>query len=555
MRPTAEQHRKALAEQARWIERYRAGEVSAEQWPPIRLGYGLYYQLDHTSHMQRIKIPGGILHSAQLERIAEVAERYGRGMAHVTTRQDLQLHWIPLEGAADIYARLLDVGITTRGACADSVRNVTACPYAGVKADEVFDVAPYCLAVHEYFLFNPLNLTLPRKFKIGIEGCPEDCAQAIVNDIALYARLGPNGQRGFALYAGGGLGAQPFLAQPVSEFVGARDILIVCEAIVRVQHRYGERKNRRRARMKYLCQRMGWERFVAAVEEARAQVERERGEELRAQVDEVVAEYRQPEPRHPGGGNVGSPGAETARWLRTNTRRQRQPGYRAALVTVPLGDLDVVQMRTVARLAAQWGNGTLRTTNDQNLVLPWIPEGALCEVHRELVAVGLGSPEAGHLTDVVSCPGMDYCSLAITRSMGMAERLREHLARDHATRDGFVEGLGPFTVKISGCPNACGQHHIGDIGLTGQLLKTAEGGEQPSYSILVGGCPGEGRARIGRRLGRFPEEVAPRVIAAVARFFAAERKPGEPFSAFVERVGIAALTRVADSAAASGADT
>ena len=551
MRPTDEQHRAALAGHASRTERFIRGELTADEWRPIRLSYGLYYQLDHTSHMQRIKIPGGMLSGEQFETIAEVADRYGRGIAHVTTRQDVQIHWVPVEGIIDLYERLLAAGITTRGACADSVRNVTACPYAGTAPSEPFDVAPYCLAIHEYFLFNPLNLTLPRKFKIAVEGCAHDCAQAPVNDIGLYAKL-REGVRGFSLHAGGGLGAQPFLAKPIRDFLPADDLLVWCEAIVRVQHRHGERKNRNRARMKYLAQRMGLEKFRVAIEGEVARVAAERGEELRTQVRETVESYRTPAPPEPRRTEVEAL-PEFAHWRRTNTRAQKQPGYRAALVELPLGDVTSDQMRAVARLARTHGNGTLRTTNDQNLVLPWVPEAALPALHAALVDAELGNPDVSSINDVVSCPGMDYCSLAITRSMGVAERIRGHLLAHPGSQGTFAERLGLFAIKISGCPNSCGQHHVGDIGLTGHLAKTADGSERPFYSILVGGGVGEGRARIGKRLGRFPEEDAPAVIAALARVYERERQASETFPAFVDRVGTERLGVIAGEARATAA--
>jgi sulfite reductase beta subunit-like hemoprotein len=551
MRPTETQHRDALAGHGTRVERFARGELTADEWRPIRLSYGLYYQLDHTSHMQRIKIPGGMLTAAQLEVLAEVTDRYGRGVAHVTTRQDIQIHWVPLDGIMDMYDRLLAVDITTRGACADSVRNVTACPYAGTAPDEPFDVAPYCLAIHEYFLFNPLNLTLPRKFKIAIEGCALDCAQGPVNDIGLYAKV-KGGARGFSVFAGGGLGAQPFLARPISDFVPADDLLVWCEAVVRVQHRFGERKNRNKARMKYLVQRMGLEKFRAAIEGEVARVARERGEELRSEVREAVAGYAVPPAS--GSGRQAAPALPGfAHWQRTNTRPQRQAGYRAALVRLPLGDLTSDQMRAVARLARQYGNGTLRTTNDQNIVVPWVAEAALPALHTELEACELALPDVSTIADVVSCPGMDYCSLAITRSMGMAERIQAHLGADATTGNGFAERLGPFAVKISGCPNSCGQHHVGDLGLTGHLVKEKDGAERPYYSVLVGGGVGEGRGRIGKRLGRFPEERAPAVVAALARLYESERRPGESFPAYVDRVGSARLATVADTAAGGAA--
>jgi sulfite reductase beta subunit-like hemoprotein len=335
MRPTDAQHRGALAGHADRTARYQRGELTADEWRPIRLSYGLYYQLDHTSHMQRIKIPGGLVTADQMDVLADIADRYGRGVSHVTTRQDIQIHWVPLDGIIDLYERLLGVGITTRGACADSVRNVTACPYAGVAPDEPFDVAPYCLAVHEYFLFNPLNLTLPRKFKIAVEGCQHDCAQAPVNDIGLYAKL-RDGVPGFSVTAGGGLGAQPFLAKPLRDFIPAGDLLIWCEAIVRVQHRFGERKNRNKARMKYVVLKMGLDKFRTAVEAEVARVTAERGDELRAEVHEALAGYRLPVPasRAAATSTPALPGFE--HWARTNARPQRQPGFRAVVVQVPL---------------------------------------------------------------------------------------------------------------------------------------------------------------------------------------------------------------------------
>jgi sulfite reductase beta subunit-like hemoprotein len=545
MRPTEAQHRAGLAGHKSRLERWLAGDVTNDEWRPMRLSYGLYYQLDHTSHMQRIKVPGGLLTAAQLDVLAEIADRYGRGIAHVTTRQDVQIHWVPVERIIELYDRLLEVGITTRGACADSVRNVTACPYAGVAPGEPFDVAPYCLAVHEYFLFNPLNLTLPRKFKIAVEGCEHDCAQAPVNDIGLYAKV-RDGVRGFSVIAGGGLGSQPFLARPIRDFIPADDTLIWCEAVVRVQHRYGERKNRHKARMKYVVQKMGLEKFRATVEAEVARVTDERGDELRDEVRAMVGEYAMPPAAT--GAPARAPVAGFEHWARTNTQAQRQASYRAAVIQLPLGDITTDQMRGVARLARDYGNGTVRTTNDQNVVVPWIAEKALSAFHAGLAELELANPDEGTIHDVVSCPGMDYCSLAITRSMGMAERIRAELMAHPATADGFAERLGRFGIKISGCPNSCGQHHVGDIGLTGHSVKVEDGTERPFYSILVGGSVGEGRARIGRRIGRFREEEAPVAIAAVARVFEGERQRGETFAAFVDRAGAPRLAKVAEDA-------
>jgi sulfite reductase beta subunit-like hemoprotein len=543
MRPTDAQHRDALALHGDRLARYLRGDFPVDSWRPVRLSYGLYYQLDHTSHMQRIKLPGGRLTADQLVALAEVTDRYGRGIAHITTRQDIQIHWVPVDQIMGMYDRLLGVGITTRGACADTVRNVTGCPYAGVSPDEPFDVSPYILAVHEYFLFNPLNLTLPRKFKIAVEGCPLDCAQVPVNDIGVYAKV-RDGQRGFALWAGGGLGAQPYLAHHITDFIPDVDLLVWCEAIVRIQHRHGERKNRTRARMKYVVKKMGIERFRQAVRDEVATVEAERGAELRAEVREALELHREPAPAAPAARAPAKPGFD--RWVATNTRPQRQAGHRTVLVQLPLGDVTSDQMRALAEIARQYGNGTLRATDDQNVVLPWVAEASVPAVHAALVAADLANPDVSTINDVVSCPGMDYCSLAITRSMGMAERIRAHLLEDG---EGFAARLGAFGVKISGCPNSCGQHHVGDIGLTGHVVTEDDGVQRPYYSILVGGSVGEGHGRVGKRLGRYPEESASAAVAALARVYERERTAGEAFPAFVDRVGMPRLAAVAEAAA------
>ncbi len=551
MPPTRTQHQAALTAHAGRLERFLKGEIAADSWRPIRLSYGLYYQLDHTSHMQRIKIPGGLLSADQLDVLADIADKYGRGIAHVTTRQDIQIHWVPVEQIIDMYEELLAVDITTRGACADSVRNVTGCPYAGVSPHEPFDVAPYVMAVHEYFLFNPLNLTLPRKFKIAVEGCPEDCAQIPVNDIGVYAKM-KDGQRGFSVYAGGGLGAQPFLAKPLVDSIPADDLLIWCEAIVRVQHRHGERKNRNKARMKYVVKRMGLDRFRSVVEAEVARVTAERGDELRREVRTAVAEYALPA----GASSAAvrrSPEPGFDHWRATNTRAERQADRRSVVMHLPLGDITAEQMRAVGALVREHGNGTLRTTNDQNFILPLIGESALPAVHAALVAMDLGDPDASTIADVVSCPGMDYCSLAITRSMGMAERLRAHFDETPGSGDGFAARLGRFGVKISGCPNSCGQHHVGDIGLTGHTVTGDDGVQRPFYSILVGGSVGEGRGRVGQRLGRYAEDDAPAAVAALARFYEKQRQAGEAFPAFVDRIGLKQLAAVAAAGVSSPA--
>lgn len=552
LRPDDRQLREGIDGHRGRIERYRQGRISSDEFRPIRLSYGLYYQLDHTSHMQRIKVPGGLLTVAQMQCLNDIADDYGRGVAHLTTRQDVQIHWVPLEEVGTMYDRMHAVGITTRGACADSVRNVTACPHTGLLESEPFDVAPYAQLINDYFLFNPLNLTLPRKFKISLSNCQRDCAQGPINDIGLYAHVretaaGP--VHGFAVHAAGGLGSQPSLAVRLRDFVPADEILIVCEGLVRLQHRAGERKNRSRARMKYLMKKLGAERFAEALEVEIAAVERTRGEEMRRETRELVAAYRTPAARHSG---AAAPAAGTdafGRWIATNVVPQRSPGHYLCTITLPVGDYTTAQGRAIAAIADELGNGTLRLTNEQNFVIPSVSGASLRALYDRLVAIGLAEAGAYHITDVVSCPGADYCSLAVTRSMGMADHIRRHLA----TTGLSAEEIGEFHVKISGCPNSCGQHHVGDIGLTGMMIKGSDGRERPHYSILVGGSVGEEASSIGKRLaGRYPEEVTPAAVVAVARCYGAERSPGETFPAFVKRVGLPRLSSVAQAAVGEG---
>ncbi len=535
------------------IEQYKRGELTPEQFRPRRLAYGVYAQLAHTSNMLRLKLPAGVVTAEQLEAIAEVAERYGRSLAHVTTRQDIQFHWVPLEAAPDIFTRLLDVGIVNRGACSDSIRNVTACHMAGLCPNQEFDVLPYALAVSDYFLFHPLNLTLPRKFKISVSGCAADCALGKIHDIGIVAASrNDNGSRveGFKVMAGGGLGSLPHLAETIREFVPRDDILIVCEALVRVFHRYGERKNRLRARMKFLLKKRGFEEFRGLVNEEYAKIEKDQGDQLRGKLSELVASHKQPPPQRTpsavGDNGAADDGEGYEHWLKTNVMRQRQEGYNAAIVKLPLGDATSDQLRALAQTCRELGNGTVRTTVSQNIAVPWITDADLPEFYSRLVDIGLAEPDAHHITDVVSCPGADYCSLAITKSMGVGARVREHLAGGQTD----VDRLGRFRIQISGCPNSCGQHHIGDIGLTGLMVKGKDGVERPHYSILVGGgVTGENPTLAHRISGRYPEEDTPRIIAAFAQYYLDNRKDGEGFREFVQRMGVERFSQMARSIA------
>lgn len=543
----------AIDEHAENVEKFRRGELTPDQFRPLRLAMGVYAQLAHVKHMQRIKVPGGRVTAAQLEALAEVTERWGRGIAHVTTRQDFQLHYLDIEETVEAQRVLAAAGVTCVGACADTLRNVTASPYAGVLPDEVFDVTPHAHAITQHFLFHALNRKLPRKFKIGLSGSARDHAQVMINDIGLFAAE-EDGVRGFRVYVAGGLGSTPEIAHRWRAFVPESALLTICEAAVSVFFRDGERKNRKKARFKFLLRKIGEAELLRRLDEEVARLEAERGAALTADLSRYLGEFVETEPPPPEEGSGALGDHAFTRWKRTNALPQKQPGYHVAIIKLPLGDLTAAQLRAVADVARRFGNGEARTTNTQNLVLRWVPENRLVRLHRALGLVGLAEADAEHITDVVACPGGDYCTLAITRSMKVAADLRAHLAPggSRAEADDLVRAIGPFEIKISGCPNSCGQHHVADIGMTGLMVKGADGVERPHYSLRVGGGCGPD-ARIGERLdGRVPEEETPQVIAAIARHYLAERGEGESFREFVSRVGAADITR-AGFAAAAGA--
>jgi sulfite reductase beta subunit-like hemoprotein len=540
----------AIDQYSESITKFRHGELTPEQFRPLRLGMGVYAQLAHVKHMQRIKVPGGRLTSDQLDAMADVVERWGQGLAHVTTRQDIQLHHLEIEDTVELQRTLARAGVLTVGACADSVRNVTASHYAGVLEDEVFDVTPYAHAVSAHFMFHPHNRRLPRKFKIGLSGSERDLAQAMINDIGLFAREADEG-RGFRVYVAGGLGSTPEIARLWREFIPERDLLPACEAVVNVFHRDGERKNRKKARLKFLLRKLGEAELMRRLDEELDRIKADKGAALEEDMRRYMRENQEAEPPPQVGGGDALGDAAFARWKRTNAIPQKQPGYRVVTVKLPLGDITAEQLRSLGHLARAFGNGEVRTTNGQNIVMRWVPEGKLVALHRELGLVGLAEPDAGFITDIVACPGLDYCSLAITKSMGVGAKIREHLAPQgtRAEADDIVRAIGPFEIKISGCPNSCGQHHVADIGMTGLMVKDKDGNERPYYSLRVGGGVGFD-ARIGDRLdGRVPEEETPKVVAAIARVYVAERGPGETFREFVARKGAQELTRVGFAAA------
>jgi sulfite reductase (NADPH) hemoprotein beta-component len=539
------------------LRAFESGALSAEGWRQFRLLNGTYPQRQGADlAMLRVKIPQGVLDGRQLHALAEVADRYSRNFGHLTTRQNLQLHFVRLADVEPAMRILADAGLTTREACGNSVRNVTSCPYAGVAHDEVFDPTPYAEAVTRHFLRTPLATSLPRKFKIGFEGCPEDHALTAINDIGFRARIrvvDGAARRGFTVAAGGGTSTVPTSARLLVEFLPAGEILALAEAIVRVFHRLGDYEHRQRNRLKFLVKKLGWDGFRNELEFDLAAVRKEgipalpfdpeRPPEERAPTSRahapdaaaLAASVRGSPPRGPGTPPAVDPdpgdAAALAAWRRTNVRAQRQAGYAAATVTLPLGDVTSPQLRALAALAAAHGDGAVRFDLAQNAVLRWVPDAEIPRLFAALAAIGLGKAGAGTAAKVVSCPGAESCRLAVTSSRGVGRDVEAHL-RGHAA---IVDAAGAVDIKVSGCPNGCGQHHVAAIGLQGSARKVG-GAAAPQYFVLLGGGVGDEGARFGRLAAKVP---ARRVGAAVERLlgvYTAERNPGERAADFFARL-------------------
>lgn len=491
--------------------------------------------------MQRIKIPFGGLNARQLEVIAEVAEEYSDSIAHVTTRQDFQLHYVHIEDAPSIMRRLASVGITTREACGNTVRNVTACPIAGVCRTQAFDVTPYAKATTYFLLGHPDTQAFGRKFKIAFSGCEDEaCALIRLHDIGAIAKV-QDGKRGFAFWVGGGLGTVPQQTKLFDAFVPEEELLPLCQAICRVFARYGEKKNRNTARLKFLLSKLGIEEFRRLVLEDRATLTPDpRWTAFLADI--AKAEEK---PLHaPQFLQIKSGAADPAfqEWYDRNVYGQRQAGYAAVTIKLPLGDITSDQLRHLADIARKYTRETLRTTVEQNIVLRWVPEGELPELYRDLQKAGLSEAGAGTITDVVACPGSDTCKLGISSSRGLAAELKTRLAERWYEMDEGVRGLH---IKISGCFNSCGQHHLCDLGFYG-MSRVKNGFAVPHFQVVLGGEWTHNAGSYGLAIGAVPSKNIPAVVDRMTARFVSEREGTETFGAFVKRIGKAECKKMVE---------
>lgn len=540
------------------LDRFERGDIGPDQWRAFRLAQGTYGQRQDAVHMLRAKIPQGILDARQLHALADVADRYSRGFGHVTTRQNMQFHFVQPHDIEPAMRVLADAGLTTREACGNSVRNITGCAYAGVADDEVFDVTPYAEALTRHLLRHPLSAALPRKFKIGLEGCSVDHTITGINDLAFRARLGPAGERGFRVTAGGGTAIMCTSARVLVDFLPAAHLLEVGEAVVRVFHRFGDYTHRQRNRMKFMIKDIGWDRFVDEFEQARRQIAAEGAPRLPFDAEAPQVEVAPDWPREAApdvvdiaarasAAVVKGPGLTPessvrlmlldeplATWLTTNVRAQKQRGYSVVTVRLPLGDVTSAQLRIVAELALAYGDGTVRTTLEQNLVLRWVRASDVMPLYRRLAAAGLALGGAGTLADVTSCPGAETCRLAVTQSRGLAHVLSDAF-RSAPELVAAAAGAG---IKISGCPNGCGQHHIAAIGFQGSVRKVG-GRAVPQYFVLVGGRVGNEQVDFGRLAAKIPARRITEVVSRLVNLFRTERLPGERAEDYFVRVELA----------------
>ncbi len=512
------------------VSRRLEGAIGEDHFKPLRLMNGLYLQLH--SYMLRVAIPYGTLSAEQMRGLAAIARQFDRGYGHFTTRQNVQFNWTRLDDMPGILSSLAEMqmhAVQTSGNC---IRNVTADHLAGVAPDEIEDPRPWCEIIRQWSSLHPEFTYLPRKFKIAVGGGPRDRAALRVHDIALELRRNEAGEVGFLVMVGGGQGRTPKLAKTIRDFLPKRHVLSYLEAILRVYNQLGRRDNKYKARIKILVDAIGPERFAAMVEDEWSHL---RDGELTLEADDmakIMADFAAPA-YESAGAATSSDDPVFAAWRQRNVHPHKVPGY--ANVTISLkpiggapGDATEAQMEAVADLAERWGSSEIRVSHEQNLILPDIRQSDLETMWRGLDAMGLATPNAGLITDIIACPGLDYCALATARSIPVAQEISERFADLERQHD-----IGDLKIKISGCINACGHHHIGHIGILGVDKRGSE-----VYQITLGGSADE-NASLGSLVG--PAFAADGIVDAVETIvttYLGLRHDGESFLDAYRRVGL-----------------
>lgn len=514
------------------VRRFQAGEFDETEFLAYRLKQGVYGQRQPDAQMMRIKIPFGGLKADQLDALGEVAAQFvPLNKGHVTTRENIQFHHVKLQDAAEVMRVLGRVGLTTREACGNTVRNVTGCALAGVCSDEMFDVTPYAAAYARYFVRHPYTQALPRKLKTAFSGCARDCAITGIHDVGFIPKM-QDGHPGFEIKVGGGTSIMPKIAPTLYDFVPVEDYLRVTEAVIRVFHHTDElRKNKMKARIKFHVARVGIDAFREQVEEEMSHEWAQRSFDPSSLLF-IEDESLDAPPLH-GSHPNGPASSEFDHWAETNVVDQKQRGYKAVNVKLYQGDIQAEQFHRLADISRTYAGGRARITHQQNLTFRWVPDAALRSLWNELNGIGFGSSGVHEISDVVSCPGTDSCKLGITSSMGLGRAMMDRIDQmgidDPLTRR--------MHVKMSGCPNGCGQHHVADIGFHGAASK-APGGQVPAYELFLGGSYEEGDTRIGLRTKtKVPAKRVPDAFEKVLHFYWSQRHEGEEFKDFAARLG------------------
>ncbi|MBT5549315.1 MAG: sulfite reductase [Nitrospina sp.] len=510
------------------VERLNRGEVSDDDFKRFRLQQGIYGQRQDGEQMVRTKLPAGRITSDQLNCMAEFANKYSHGVLHITTRQDIQLHYVKINDVAQGLEELAQAGVTTREACGNTVRNVTACHKAGTCSTEVFDVAPYALAAYKYLLRKDLTQNLPRKFKITFGGC-NGCGLAPIHDIGLKAVIRQEGDkevRGFRVLIGGGLGSFPHAAKHLMDFIPEHNLLQMCEAIVSVFDKYGDKRNRNKARLKFVVDKLGMDKIKELYEEEYTALNSKTypAIELGSGDNPVIPDY-QPNNQHDSD-------PEFILWKNRNIEAQKQDGFNNVQIKLILGDFDVSQAKALSNIAEKYAGGILLCTVNQNMMIPWVKEDAFGAVFAELKSIGLHKAGTEEIRDITCCPGSETCNLGITASRGLVQELNTEMENGFETS----KDLDHVSIKASGCPNSCGQHHIASIGFHGGAKKI-NGILTPHYEVLLGGRVSEDDVVFGTSVIKIPAKNAPAAMKLSLEDYKAGKKDSETFGEYFDRKG------------------
>lgn len=506
------------------VERLNRGEVGDDDFKRFRLQQGIYGQRQDGEQMVRTKLPAGKMTSNQLHCLADFADKYSHGILHITTRQDIQLHYVNIQNVAQGLEDLAQSGVTTREACGNTVRNVTACHKAGTCSTEVFDVAPYALAVSKYLMRKDLTQNLPRKFKISFGGC-NGCGLAPIHDIGLKAVI-QNDVRGFRVLIGGGLGSFPHAAKHLVDFIPQDNLLQLCEAIVSVFDKYGDKRNRNKARLKFVVDKLGMDKIKELYEEEYALLNGKTYPAIEGLGNHIPAipAYK------PNNHHDSDP--EFQLWKSRNIEEQKQEGLNNVQIKLILGDFNVSQAKALASIAEKYAGASIICTVNQNVMIPWVKEDAFGCIYHELKNIGLHKAGTEEIRDITCCPGSETCNLGITASRGLVQELNKEMENGFET----TKDLDHVSIKASGCPNSCGQHHIASIGFHGGAKKI-NSILTPHYEVFLGGRVSEDDVVFGTSVIKIPAKNAPAATKLTLEDYKTGKQDGEMFGEYFDRKG------------------